>query len=118
MVHTLTEFYKRHRIPSGVDIFDKNYLESLFVTDTKKLQFIVFYFYLTKAELPKELSDSTVITFMITTLVTSLEDVSVTEYYSKYFNLSEVTQQWSKMYSEIKTFEDKRQEYLRLKNSE
>lgn len=108
MVLDLIEFYNKSRIDNTKDIYDLKYLENL---DMKQLQFTVFYFFLTKAELPDEFRYSETLLLVVTSLVKSINDESLYEYYSKYFNLNEVDIQWKKIYNEIAIFE-KRKEML------
>lgn len=104
MFDELIKFYKASRI-KDCDIYDVEYLDNLFVKDIKQLYFIVFYYYLIKAEVPDNVKMCNSVCVMVDTLVSSIHDEELKEYYTSQFGSKEVGGQWNRVYGELKIFE-------------
>lgn len=114
----IIKYYENHRIDSTDDIFNVTYLENLFYTDYKKLQFIMFYYYLKKHFIPLSVRSSNIVSTVIFSLVSSIDDDKLSGYYSTYFNLNEIKEQWFKIYNEIDSFATKNELYNKFKGGD
>lgn len=82
-------------------------LEKLCLTDYRNLFFVLIYFYMTKRDLSSyNLRYNTVLLYPISLLCSFSGMNGITEYYSKYVNVGEMSEQIDSMLAEFRVSDD------------
>lgn len=88
-----------------VDFSTVEALEELLRKDEKTFYFVLMFFYLTKKDLGVKLRNSAILSNCVTLFCSSIQDERISAYYSQYLDLAEIPDQFRKIYRELKTKE-------------
>lgn len=86
----------------GIEYEEEHQLEDLLVKDEKKFYFLLMYLYLIDKDLKDTVRLNMILCNAISLFCIGCNDDKITEYYSKYLNLTEVQEQAQKIYKELR----------------